>query len=107
MGVGLRRALRVVSETFWDHLNEADRAAVKAEGVWQKLDDGDYVFHQSDSASAAYVVISGRLKLVRTATTGKEILVEIRGPGSLVGELGIIDDRSRSAAALAMGPVEL
>ncbi len=96
-----------MGETFWQHLSVADRTSVESVGVPRLLDDGRYLFRQADPSAAVYIVMSGRLKLVRTAANGREILVEIRGVGELVGELGVIDGRERSAAARAMGHVEL
>ncbi len=96
-----------MGETFWDHLNSPGREVVESESASRSLADGDYLFRQADRSNSVYVVTSGRLKLIRSAATGREILLEIRGPGSLVGELGAIDDSLRSASARSVGRVEV
>ena len=51
-------------------------------------------------------MLEGRVKLTRTALDGREVLIELRGPGSLIGELGAVDDAPRSATATVAEPVD-
>ena len=88
-------------------MTAADRAALTKVSNRRRYDSGEFVFHQGEAAADAIVVMAGRLKLVRTSPDGREVLIELRGPGSLVGELGIVDGRPRSTAVRAMGPVDL
>ena len=48
----------------------------------------------------------GTVKLTKTATSGREAVLELRGAGDVVGELGAIDGQSRSASTVALGEVE-
>jgi CRP-like cAMP-binding protein len=51
-------------------------------------------------------VLTGTVKLTKTAPSGREIVLELRGAGEVVGELGAIDGHTRSASAVALGEVE-
>ncbi|MGB5756699.1 MAG: Crp/Fnr family transcriptional regulator [Acidimicrobiales bacterium] len=64
------------------------------------------VFHEGEHPDHVLVILSGHLKLSRLSTDGKELLIEIREAGELVGELGAIDREPRSATATAVGPLE-
>lgn len=57
---------------------------------------GQSVFRAGDQGEAMYVVIDGEVEILDGAT-----LLETSGPGSIVGELALIDDEPRSATAIA------
>ena len=57
---------------------------------------GQYVFKAGDRGDTMYVVIEGEVEVMVGSTT-----VEIAGPGSMVGEMALIDDEPRSATVVA------
>ncbi len=57
---------------------------------------GEYVFRRGDGGDAMYVVMEGEVEVLDGPT-----ILETAGPGSIVGELALIDDEPRSAAVLA------
>ena len=61
---------------------------------------GEYLFREGESADYGYVVKSGRIAIVKSGRDGERILAEL-GPGSLFGEMALIDGNPRSAAARA------
>src|SRR4029079_17933883 len=61
---------------------------------------------EGDAPMIVVAVVSGTVKLTKTATSGREIVLELRGAGDVVGELGAIDGQSRSATAVALGEGE-
>jgi NTE family protein/lysophospholipid hydrolase len=65
------------------------------------LRGGDVLFRQGDQSDAIYVVINGRLDVVKRAQNGKAELVNEIGPGESVGELGLVTDQRRSADIIA------
>ena len=63
---------------------------------------GEKVFKQDDAASHLYIVRSGRIQIVTYGT-----VLENVGPGGVFGEMALIDEAPRSAAAIAMEPTEV
>ena len=61
---------------------------------------GEYIFREGESAVYGYVVKSGQIAIVKSGLDGEIILSEL-GPGSLFGEMALIDSEPRSAAARA------
>lgn len=57
---------------------------------------GQYVFKEGDRGDTMYIVIEGEVKILVGSTT-----VEIAGPGSIFGELALIDEQPRSATVIA------
>jgi CRP/FNR family cyclic AMP-dependent transcriptional regulator len=57
---------------------------------------GQFVFKAGDPGDSMYIITEGEVDIVDGSTS-----LEIAGPGSIVGELALIDDEPRSATAVA------
>ena len=60
------------------------------------------LFAAGDAGSALYLVLNGWLKLTRPGGSGRDIVLELAGPGSVFGELAVLCDRPRAADAVAI-----
>lgn len=62
---------------------------------------------EGDRSNSVLVIRTGRVKVVTTTAEGHELVLALRGPGSLVGELASfsLGDRRRSATLVALDPV--
>jgi len=65
------------------------------------------VFQRGDIADEVYHVISGRLQVSVFSSDGRELAFRIAGPGSIVGEIGVIDLGCRTADVVAAAPTEV
>ncbi|GAB3752210.1 MULTISPECIES: Crp/Fnr family transcriptional regulator [Microlunatus] len=72
-----------------------------------KLNKGDVLFHEGDTEDRLYVVVSGKIKLGRSGSAGRENLLAVLGPGQMFGELSVFDPGPRSSTASAVTPCEL
>jgi CRP-like cAMP-binding protein len=61
---------------------------------------GDIIFHEGESGKAVYFVLEGSVKIVKESDPEKTTL-HVLGPGSQFGELALIGNTSRFAAAVA------
>ena len=66
------------------------------------LRPGQFLFFEDDEADALYIVKSGTLRVVRGDT-----VYETLRPGSIVGEMAMIDEQRRSASVIAGTYAEL
>jgi CRP-like cAMP-binding protein len=62
----------------------------------------EVLVHAGDAGDGCYFVRSGAVKVSVIARDGQERLLAILGPGSLIGELALIDDEPRSATVTAL-----
>jgi CRP-like cAMP-binding protein len=76
-------------------------------GTVRRLAAGARLFHEGDRSRDVYLVRSGRLKVSTVSSGGKELLLVVREPGDLVGELSALDGSPRSATVTALEPVEV
>jgi EAL domain-containing protein (putative c-di-GMP-specific phosphodiesterase class I) len=70
------------------------------------LPAGTLLFAEGDSGTAAFLIVSGCLEIF-LPRDGLEIVLASRGAGEIVGEMAILDSRSRSASARAVVDCEL
>ena len=69
---------------------------------YRHFDAGEKVFLEEDAGDAMYMVRSGRVDVITYGT----VLENIR-TGGIFGEMALIDDGPRSAAAMAAEPTEV
>ena len=60
------------------------------------------LFTEGDEGRSAVVVLKGFVKLCATSPAGREIVLEVCGPGSMFGELAVLNDWPRAASAVAL-----
>lgn len=67
---------------------------------------GTTVLREGTAPGTVILVRSGRVKVTSVTEDGREILLAIRGPGDVLGELGALDGHPRSATVTALDEVE-
>jgi CRP/FNR family transcriptional regulator, nitrogen oxide reductase regulator len=61
-----------------------------------------YIFMEGDPARWFCLVKSGRVKIVRHSRTGKDVVLELLGPGEVFGGVAVLERRPYPAAAQAV-----
>ena len=64
-----------------------------------QLEEGQALFHEGDAGDAMYLVRDGSLKIVKESLGGQ--LLGRKPAGSLLGEMALLNDEPRTAAAIA------
>ena len=76
-------------------------------GARQRFPTGASLFVEGDPAHAVLVIQAGEVKVVISSTSGREHVLDVLGPGDVLGELAALDGGARSASAVALSPVEV
>ena len=100
MGVSLR-TVPLFAELSDDHIARIDE---RSELV--TLQRGETLFSEGDAGDRAYVIHRGELEIV-TMAGNREVLLAVRKPGEVIGEMALLQDVPRSATARARTEVEL
>ncbi len=87
---------------FWALLGAEERAGLRAAGTVRRWARREILFHEGAVSDLVLVVLSGRIKVSSHTAGGTEAVLAVRGPGTLVGELGVIDGGPRSATVQAL-----
>lgn len=68
---------------------------------------GDIIMRQGDRGDCAYIIESGRVEIIMEYPGGKMHRVGTRGPGTMIGEMAIVDAAPRTATIKAMEDCKL
>lgn len=63
---------------------------------------GDIIIRQGDKGEAAYIIESGRVDITIERPGGKTHSVGTRGPGTMIGEMALVDNAPRTATITAL-----
>jgi CRP/FNR family cyclic AMP-dependent transcriptional regulator len=72
-----------------------------------RLADGEILFNPGDRGDAFYIIESGQIRIFTLDEEGQELTLNTLEPGEAFGELALLDERPRSAGAVAVGPTVL
>ena len=67
---------------------------------------GDTLVKQGHSGLGLYIIVSGRVKIVKKTADGDELEVAVHGPGEFFGEMTVLDNAPRSASVIALEDTE-
>ncbi|HUH81496.1 MAG TPA: Crp/Fnr family transcriptional regulator [Solirubrobacteraceae bacterium] len=96
----------LVAGTFLARLTPEERAAVEALGRPASFPRGSVIMFEGEPEERLILALGGRVKITRAGPDGREIILGIRDPGDLLGELAFIDRRPRSATVVALEPIQ-
>jgi CRP-like cAMP-binding protein len=82
-------------------------ARLAALAEWRVLSENQSVFRRGDPGLHLFVIHRGRVKFGTGAADGREVTLNLLGPGAVFGEVGFADGGPRTADAVAAEPVEL
>lgn len=88
------------------NLDEDDRRQVVDSGNRVSLRKGGILFHEGQEATAIFVLLAGRMKLVRYSEKGRELLIHLVRPGQSFAEAALFGAGTYPATAEAVEPSE-
>ena len=88
-------------------LGEEAIARIAALCVRRQLSAGEVLFVKGDEGDALYGIRRGQIRIATGTESGKRLTLNVLGPGDLLGEIALLDGRSRTADAIAAEPSEL
>jgi CRP/FNR family transcriptional regulator, cyclic AMP receptor protein len=64
---------------------------------------GDVLMHQGDAGDFLVIVLDGTIRISMVASNGREIILDYLEPGSVIGEIALLDGGERTASVTALG----
>lgn len=86
---------------IFGRLSSADRKAIADVSVVKAFTRGETIFEQ-ESPSAFYAIASGRVKVFKMMPSGKDVILEVFGPGDPLGAVAAYMERPFPASASAL-----
>lgn len=93
--------------SIFDNLNEEDYE--KIESVSEEFDykKGDIIFKENEIADAFYIIIDGKVEILKENEDGEYELLAQKSNGDVFGEMAVIDELPRSATIKAATDLKL
>lgn len=87
--------------------SDSDLDEILAGGLIRALNARHVLFLEGDTGNAVFIVLEGRVKVSVHSGQRREVILNIAGPGELIGEIAVLDGGPRTAAAMTLEPVKL
>ena len=100
------RLHRLKSSALFDSLSPLELKIVDGLMHERRYLTDEIVFDEGEEGQALYLVTSGRVS-IRRAQGSESVVVAELGPGSVFGDMALLDDSPRNAQARAMQDCEL
>ncbi|WP_306213493.1 Crp/Fnr family transcriptional regulator [Actinoplanes sp. RD1] len=88
-------------------LSPTAAGALLSLGRPRTVDNGDLILVEGDEGTRVELITDGYCKVSMLTEDGHKVLMAVRGPGDVVGELAALSGNRRSATVQASGPVSL
>lgn len=92
---------------FLAALTDAETRELLKHAHVRRLSANDIVFRKDDPGDGLYGVLAGRIVVTVESAEGKELILNMFGPGEFFGEIALLDGKGRTATATAREPSEL
>lgn len=96
----------LVPGTFLQQLADGERDALLALGVRRTFPRGAILMFEHEPDERVMLLLAGRVKVTAIAQDRKDMLLSVRDPGDVLGELAFIDGQPRAATVSALESVE-
>jgi CRP-like cAMP-binding protein len=78
---------------------DEDLELIHKHGIRRSIEEGGFFFFQGDAAAYAYVLTSGRAKLIQTSQSGQQVNLRTIDAWEIFGALGAVRDQSAYPAS--------
>jgi CRP/FNR family cyclic AMP-dependent transcriptional regulator len=90
---------------LFEGLSEDELRALTERTVPRAFPKNAIVINEGDLSDSLYLIVSGKVKVYLGDESGKELVLDIKGPGQYFGEM-VLDDKPRSATVMTLEPAQ-
>ncbi|HMM52512.1 MAG TPA: cyclic nucleotide-binding domain-containing protein [Burkholderiaceae bacterium] len=83
-------------------LNEQQLETLAAGSTRRNFPKGRTIVSEGEPSQSLYILLSGRAKVQRSDSEGKEVILAVLGSGDFFGEMSLIDEAPRSASVITL-----
>lgn len=87
---------------LFSSLNEHQLDQLAAGSARKNYPKGRTIVAEGESTQSLYILLSGRAKVQRSDSEGKEVILSVIGSGEFFGEMSLIDEAPRSASVITL-----
>ncbi len=92
---------------IFSSLKDSELAELSRLAIERSLKTGEFVFWEEDAPDYFYVVIEGRIKVLKHSSSGKEFIIAFFDPGEMFGEVAVFENKPYPASAQAVADTKV
>ena len=92
----------LLSSAFFRSMKPEEIDEILGFAIERRFARGTTIFSKGDPGTSMMAVLAGRLRAVNVSAEGKEVILNVIGPGEVVGEIALLDGKSRSSDVIAV-----
>lgn len=102
---GAGRASRLAQIGLFAGLTEAETQALAQRAVERRFAPDEMLFWESEPCAGIFLIVQGSVKIFKTSTAGREMMLALESAPSTVAELPLFDGGPYPASVRAVGPL--
>lgn len=87
----------LLASPFFQHMAEHELDEIIAFATERRVPKGSVIFTKGDPGSSMMAVLAGRVRVSAVSADGREVTLNVIGPGEIFGEIALLDGKPRSA----------
>ena len=95
------RANLIKRTQLFSSLTDAELDELVNKMIVKQFKKNETILYEEDTNEYMYIILLGKVKVVRTTEDGKEIILAIHQSGSFFGEMSLIDGKTAPASVIA------
>ena len=88
---------------LFEGLDDHELQALSERTVPRSFPKNAIVVNEGDLSDSLYLILTGKVKVYLGDESGKELILDIKGPGQYFGEM-VLDEKPRSATVMTLEP---
>ena len=92
----------LLSSPFFRSMRPEELDAIVAFATERRYARGETVISKGDPGSSMMAILAGRIRIGNVSQDGKEVTLNVIGPGEIFGEIALLDGKPRSADGVAL-----
>lgn len=92
----------LINVPIFSGLSDEELATIEQHAISRSYPKNSIILNEGDQTDSLYIVLTGKVKVYLSDESGKEVILNIQGPGQYFGELALVDDAERSASVITM-----
>ncbi len=93
--------------TVFSEVPDARLAQMAKDTFSLELDRHSFVWNEGDTSRYLYLIVSGRVKLIKHSETGKDVIIEIFGYRDAIGETSMLVGGRYTTTAVCLAPTSV
>jgi len=92
---------------IFSSMNEAELKDISKRLIVKNYDKNETIFFEDDTNQYMYIILKGKVKVLKTTGEGKDVILAMHHAGDFFGEVSLINGKTTPASVVAMEDSQL